>query len=144
MGVKFTTRLNHWRLVRLQLYFRVWIWKINRQVSKWFIFQFPSVMIYPQRHRLREVGLYNGHNICFESKHRFIFFFSICTNMQSKHWRQEKPYWEFIPQKNFLWVFSIPQQCECKERALHPCERNPFFDLLMSVKKPEKNKESLL
>lgn len=101
-------------------------------------------MIYPQRHRLREVGLYSGHNICFESKHRFIFFFqSVQTckvNIEDKKNLTEN----LSHKKNFLWVFSIPQQCECKERALHPCERNPFFDLLMSVKQTEKNKESLL
>lgn len=42
----------------------------------------------------------------------------------------------------FYGFFPIPWQSECKERALHPRERNPFFNIL-SVKRTEKNKKSL-
>lgn len=41
----------------------------------------------------------------------------------------------------FYGFFPIPWQSECKERALHPRERNPFFNIL-SVKRTEKNKKS--
>lgn len=42
----------------------------------------------------------------------------------------------------FYGFFPIPWQSECKECALHPRERNPFFNIL-SVKRTEKNKKSL-
>lgn len=58
-----------------------------------------------------------------------------------KHWWQENPYCEFILQILFSMGF-FPYHSNVNEwikRALYPCERNQF-DQLMSIKQTERKK----